>query len=137
MTIKRMLTFRATNKNVILQPTFFFFLIAEMEYFQHFPALIFHPLEKEMITHSSTIAWEIEWTEEPGGLQSMGLWRVSHYWATEHECKDVKKKILYNTLRKKLTLKIYFYLFCLLPVNYKFLKTYFIVLLKGLTVNFG
>ena len=75
-----MLTFRATNKNVILQLTFFFFfLIAEMECFQHFPALIFHPLEKEMITHSSTIAWEIEWTEEPGGLQSMGLRRVSHY----------------------------------------------------------
>ena len=30
------------------------------------------PLEKEMATHSSTIAWKIPWTEEPGGLQSMG-----------------------------------------------------------------
>ena len=30
------------------------------------------PLEKEMATHSSIIAWEISWTEEPGGLQSMG-----------------------------------------------------------------
>ena len=30
------------------------------------------PLEKEMDTHSSTLAWEIPWTEEPGGLQSMG-----------------------------------------------------------------
>ena len=30
------------------------------------------PLEKEMATHSSTLAWEIPWTEEPGGLQSMG-----------------------------------------------------------------
>ena len=30
------------------------------------------PLEKEMETHSSTLAWEIPWTEEPGGLQSMG-----------------------------------------------------------------
>ena len=30
-------------------------------------------LEKEMATHSSIIAWEIPWTEEPGGLQSMGL----------------------------------------------------------------
>ena len=29
------------------------------------------PLEKEMATHSSTLAWEIPWTEEPGGLQSM------------------------------------------------------------------
>ena len=31
------------------------------------------PLEKEMATHSSIIAWKIPWTEEPGGLQSMGL----------------------------------------------------------------
>ena len=31
------------------------------------------PLEKEMATHSSILAWKIPWTEEPGGLQSMGL----------------------------------------------------------------
>ena len=31
------------------------------------------PLEKEMATHSTSFAWEILWTEEPGGLQSMGL----------------------------------------------------------------
>ena len=31
------------------------------------------PLEKEMATHSSTLAWRIPWTEEPGRLQSMGL----------------------------------------------------------------
>ena len=30
------------------------------------------PLEKEMVTHSSILAWEIPWTEEPGGLQSLG-----------------------------------------------------------------
>ena len=36
------------------------------------------PLEKEMATHSSILAWEILWTEEPGGLQSMGLQRVGH-----------------------------------------------------------
>ena len=34
------------------------------------------PLEKEMVTHSSILAWKISWTEEPGGLQSMGLQRV-------------------------------------------------------------
>ena len=34
------------------------------------------PLEKEMATHSSTIAWKIPWAEEPGRLQSMGLQRV-------------------------------------------------------------
>ena len=32
-----------------------------------------NPLEKEMATHSSILAWEIPWTEQPGGLQSMGL----------------------------------------------------------------
>ena len=31
-----------------------------------------NPLEKEMATHSSTLAWRIPWTEDPGGLQSMG-----------------------------------------------------------------
>ena len=36
------------------------------------------PLEKEMPTHSSTLAWKIPWTEEPGRLQSMGLQRVGH-----------------------------------------------------------
>ena len=36
------------------------------------------PLEKEMETHSSILAWEIPWTEEPGGLQSMGSQRVGH-----------------------------------------------------------
>ena len=36
------------------------------------------PLEKEMATHSSTLAWEIPWMEEPGRLQSMGSQRVRH-----------------------------------------------------------
>jgi len=36
------------------------------------------PLEKEMAPHSSILAWRISWTEEPGGLQSMGLQRVGH-----------------------------------------------------------
>ena len=40
------------------------------------------PLEKETATHSSTPAWKIPWTEEPGGLQSMGSQRVGHDWAT-------------------------------------------------------
>ena len=38
--------------------------------------------EKAMAPHSSTLAWKIPWTEEPGGLQSMGLLRVGHHWAT-------------------------------------------------------
>ena len=36
------------------------------------------PLEKEMATHASILAWRIPWTEESGGLQSMGSQRVSH-----------------------------------------------------------
>ena len=36
------------------------------------------PLEKEMTPHSSILAWEIPWTEEPGGLQPMGLPTVGH-----------------------------------------------------------
>ena len=40
------------------------------------------PLEKAMATHSSTLAWKIPWTEEPGRLQSMGSLRVRHDWMT-------------------------------------------------------
>ena len=36
------------------------------------------PLEEDMATHSSILAWKIPWTEEPGGLQSMGSQRVGH-----------------------------------------------------------
>ena len=36
------------------------------------------PLEKEMATNSSILAWEIPWTEDPGGLQSIGSQRVKH-----------------------------------------------------------
>ena len=43
------------------------------------------PLEKEMETHYSIHAWEIPWTEEPGGLQSMGFQRVRHDWATKQQ----------------------------------------------------
>ena len=44
------------------------------------------PLEKEIATHSSILAWRIPWTEEPGGLQSMGLQRVSDTtdWLSTH-----------------------------------------------------
>ena len=44
-----------------------------------------NPLEKEMTAHSSILAWEIPWTEEPGGLQSMGSLRVGHNLVTKHQ----------------------------------------------------
>ena len=61
------------------------FLVAQMV--KHLPAIREtwvqslgweDPLEKEMATHSSTLAWKIPWTEEPGRLQSMGSQRVEH-----------------------------------------------------------
>ena len=42
------------------------------------------PLEKEMATSSSILAWRNPWTEEPGGLQSTGLQRAGHNWVTKH-----------------------------------------------------
>ena len=39
------------------------------------------PLEEEMATHSCILAWTIPWTEEPGGLQSMGSQRIGHDWS--------------------------------------------------------
>ena len=41
------------------------------------------PLEKKMALHSSTLAWEIPWTEEPGGLWTMGSQRIEHDLATK------------------------------------------------------
>ena len=48
------------------------------------------PWEKETATHCSILAWRIPWTEEPGGLQSMGLQRVGHDWSNlAHLCKHL------------------------------------------------
>ena len=43
------------------------------------------PLEKEMTTNSSILFWEIPWTEEPGGLQSLGLQRITHNSETKQQ----------------------------------------------------
>ena len=43
------------------------------------------PLEEELATHSSILAWKMPWTEEPGGLQSMGSQRIKHNIATEQQ----------------------------------------------------
>ena len=53
-------------------------LSAELE--TRVPSLVLEdPLEEGMATHSSILAWRIPWTEEPGGLQFMGLQRVGHH----------------------------------------------------------
>ena len=46
------------------------------------------PLEKETATHCLILAWEIPWTEEPGGLQSMELQRIGHNLATKPQLSD-------------------------------------------------
>jgi len=48
------------------------------------------PLEQEMATHSSILAWKIPWTEDPGGLQSIGLQRVRHDLATKLPLKSLQ-----------------------------------------------
>ena len=55
------------------------------------------PLEEEMTTHFSILAWRIPWTEEPGGLQSMGSQRVGHDWATELNWTELNLIDLYNS----------------------------------------
>ena len=45
------------------------------------------PMQKEMATHSSILAWEIPWTEKPGSLQSMGVQKVRHNWVTKQQSK--------------------------------------------------
>ena len=44
-----------------------------------------YPLEEEMAAYASILAWEISWSGEPGGLQSLGLQRVRHNWVTKQQ----------------------------------------------------
>ena len=66
---------------------------------ENLPAMIIQslaledPVEKGTVTHSSILAWETPWTEEPGGLQSMGSQKVRHYLAT----KQKQHSLLYST----------------------------------------
>ena len=58
------------------------------------------PLEKEMATCSSILAWEIPWIEEPGRLQSIGLQRIRHSLATEHSTQPFHQQEGRKTLLK-------------------------------------
>ena len=51
------------------------------------------PLERGMATHSSIIAWRIQWTAEPGGLQYKELQRVGHNWVAKHSTLQMLKGI--------------------------------------------
>ena len=54
-----------------------------------------NPLEKEMATHFNILAWRIPWTEEPGGLQSMGSQRVGHDLATNNSTHGIKQYVTF------------------------------------------
>ena len=55
------------------------------------------PLEKEMATHSSILAWKIPWIEDPGGLHSIRLQRVGHDWVTNRfSCKIAKQALSFR-----------------------------------------
>ena len=58
-------------------------------------------LEKEMVTHSSILAWRIPWTEKPGRLQSMGLQRVGHVWVTNTDMLRESNEKVDNIKKKK------------------------------------
>ena len=65
------------------------------------------PLEKEIAAHSSTLAWKIPWTEEPGRLQSMGLQRVGHDLSTEQQQYNVVYVTLVYFICYKIATAIY------------------------------
>ena len=75
------------SKNHPQNVFFFFFFWSE---------LIKDPLEKEMATQSNILAWRIQWTKEPGGLESMGSHRVKHDLVTKQQSKTIVMRILGN-----------------------------------------
>ena len=62
------------------------------------------PLEMGMATHSSILIWKISWTEEPGGLQSMGLQKVGHHWVTKTY---LQKKIYCFQINASVMLRVF------------------------------
>ena len=85
------------------------------------------PLEKEMATHSSILAWRIPWTEEFGRLQSIGLQRVGHDWsdlAQTQKKKCINFTLNYTEVNKphevQLKFLLYFHPLCVQMVNSKY-----------------
>ena len=68
------------------------------------------PLEEGMTTHSGIFAWEIPWREEPGGLQSMGLQRVRHDWATNTFFTRDLKTVSFSFFHLKIIYLLYLYI---------------------------
>ena len=82
-------------------------------------------LEEGIATQSSILAWRIPWTEEPGGLQFMGLQRVRHDWASEHTCnnwiRNLKRRLLVLSVAQFFAIIFWIHLglvFCLNQPNF-------------------
>ena len=83
-------------------------------------------LEKEMATHSSTLAWKIPWTEEPGRLQSMGSQRVGHDWAPFEEHERVLEEMMFRLRTEEVGQQMgvtFFFFAFLFEVDYNYLHT--------------
>jgi len=92
-----------------LLPMWLFLLISQRQKLVTYCYFLF--LEKEMATHSSILAWRIPWAEEPAYLQSLGLQRFRHDWATKHTT------ALLISLRVSITWLFFLFLHC---INYHF-----------------
>ena len=85
------------------------------------------PLEKEMATHFSILAWRIPWTEEPGRLQFMGSQRVGHNWATPltHSLTNYRRHILFKYQLSHLTKLTIFWAIKQVLTNFKLCSVFF------------
>ena len=63
------------------------------------------PLQEEVATHSSVLAWKIPWTKGPGGLQSIGLQRMGHDQADEHVLINFTPKLYLGSFSNGLRIK--------------------------------
>ena len=82
--IGRWILIHCTTSKVLLSLFWIFIILVRLQWwtFLIIYKFLMTYAEKAMATHSSTLAWKIPWTEEPGRLQSIGLLRVGHDWAT-------------------------------------------------------
>ena len=82
------------------------------------------PMEKEMVTHNSILAWEILWTEEPVGLQSMRFQRVSHNLATKQQHTHAHTHIYKERGRKKRMAFVSIKIFLPNPRSFRFFSIF-------------
>ena len=105
------------------------------------------PLETGMAAHSSILAWRIPWTEEPGGLQSMGLQRVRHNWTNtftfrqKSKCRGALRlqslccsTVYQNSSEMKFSLNLQFFLSICFTLFMSLTEHYFLKILNSNTI---